>query len=75
MTLTKSDSAETARDLNAFMQSWGYVISAIGPIALGAIWDATGKWSWALLALIFGTMIQMISGMTVGGRGEIHTER
>lgn len=75
MTLTKSDSAETARDLNAFMQSWGYVISAMGPIALGAIWDATGKWSWALLALIFGTMIQMFSGMTVGGRGQIHTER
>ena len=74
LVVTKSDTTESARDLNAFMQSWGYVISAIGPFALGALRDTSGSWSVAMSALIVGTCIQFIAGLVVGGPGHIHVE-
>ena len=72
--VTKSDSTEAARDLNSFMQSWGYVISAIGPFALGALRDATGGWTSAVGALVAGTFIQLIAGLVVAGPGHIHVD-
>lgn len=72
LAVTKSDTTESARDLNAFMQSWGYVISAIGPFALGALRDTYGSWTVALSALIIGTFIQFIAGLVIGGPGHIH---
>lgn len=74
LVVTKSDTTEAARDLNSFMQSWGYVISAIGPFALGALRDSFGSWSVAMSALIVGTLIQFIAGLVVGGRGHIHID-
>lgn len=74
MVITKSDSTNAARDLSAFMQSWGYVISAIGPFALGALRDSTGSWSVAMLALVIGTLIQFTAGMVVGGPGHLHVD-
>ena len=74
LVVTKSDTTEAARDLNAFMQSWGYVISAIGPFALGALRDSSGSWSVAMSALIVGTLIQFTAGMVVGGPGHIHVD-
>lgn len=74
MVITKSDSTNAARDLSSFMQSWGYVISAIGPFALGALRDTTGSWSIAMLALVIGTLIQFTAGMVVGGPGHLHVD-
>jgi CP family cyanate transporter-like MFS transporter len=73
MVVTKSDSTEAARDLNAFMQSWGYVISALGPFALGALRDATGNWTIAVGALVVGTLVQLTAGLVVARPGHIHT--
>ncbi len=75
LVITKSDSSAAARDLSSFMQSWGYVISAIGPLALGAIRDSTGSWSYALIALMCGTAIQFTAGMVVGGPGHLHVDQ
>jgi CP family cyanate transporter-like MFS transporter len=72
--VTKSDSTEAARDLNSFMQSWGYVISAIGPFALGALRDSTGGWTVAVGALVVGTFIQLIAGLVIAGPGHIHVD-
>ena len=72
LVVTKSDTTEAARDLNSFMQSWGYVISAIGPFALGALRDATGGWVVAVGALVAGTFLQLIAGLVVAGPGHIH---
>lgn len=74
LVVTKSDTTEAARDLNAFMQSWGYVISAIGPFALGALRDSFGSWTVAVSALIVGTCLQLAAGMVVGGPGHIHVD-
>jgi CP family cyanate transporter-like MFS transporter len=72
MVVTKSDSTEAARDLNSFMQSWGYVISAVGPLALGAFHDATGNWEAAVGALVVGTVVQLVAGLVVARPGHIH---
>ena len=75
MVITKSDSTSAARDLSSFMQSWGYVISAIGPFALGALRDTTGSWSIAMMALVIGTLVQFTAGMVVGGPGHLHVDQ
>lgn len=72
--VTKSNSTTAARDLNSFMQSWGYVISAVGPFALGALRDSTGNWSVAVGALVVGTFIQLVAGLVVAGPGHIHVD-
>ena len=72
LAVTKSDSNDAARDLSSFMQSWGYIISAIGPFALGALRDATGSWTVAVSALLVGTGVQLIAGLVVAGPGHIH---
>lgn len=74
ITITKSNSPETARDLTSFMQSWGYLISAVGPITLGALRDAFGSWEVALVALIIGTLVQLAAGLIIGGPKDIHVE-
>lgn len=74
MVVTKSDNTNAARDLNSFMQSWGYVISAVGPIALGAFRDLTGNWTIAVGALVAGSLVQLIAGLVVAGPGHIHVD-
>jgi MFS transporter, CP family, cyanate transporter len=46
--------------LSAFTQSIGYVIAAIGPIAIGALHDLTDGWTVPLIALI-GIALAMIA--------------
>ena len=74
LVVTKSDNTNSARDLNSFMQSWGYVISACGPIALGVFRDLTGNWTYAIGALVVGTVVQLIAGLAVAGPGHIHVD-
>jgi CP family cyanate transporter-like MFS transporter len=41
--------------LSGFTQSLGYLIAAIGPFAIGTVYDATGHWTvplWLLLVLV-----------------------
>jgi CP family cyanate transporter-like MFS transporter len=41
--------------LSSFSQSLGYLIAAIGPFAIGTVYDATGHWTtplWLLMALV-----------------------
>jgi CP family cyanate transporter-like MFS transporter len=42
--------------LSGFTQSLGYLIAAVGPFVVGAIYDATGQWTaplWLLTLLVF----------------------
>ena len=34
--------------LSGFTQSAGYLLAALGPFAVGALYDATGGWTWPL---------------------------
>lgn len=37
--------------LSGFTQGVGYAVSVVGPLGVGLLYDATGGWTWPLLAL------------------------
>jgi CP family cyanate transporter-like MFS transporter len=65
LVLLRSGSPETARDLGSFMQGGVYLISAVGPLTLGFLRDATNSWTAAFLALGLALVGQLISGVIV----------
>lgn len=48
--------------LSGFTQSAGYLLAAIGPFTVGAIYDATGGWNWPLAFLLALTVPQLLIG-------------
>ena len=65
LVLLRTDNQETARDLSSFMQGIGYIISALGPLVLGAIRDTTNSWNMAYGALAIALTVQLIAGIIV----------
>lgn len=65
LVVLRADSPSTARDLGSFMQGGGYMISAVGPVALGALHDAFNNWTSAFVALFVALAGQLISGVIV----------
>jgi CP family cyanate transporter-like MFS transporter len=56
----RAHTADGTAALSGFTQSLGYLIAAIGPFAIGLIYDATGGWTaplWVLLALVIPLMV------------------
>src|SRR5690554_1275302 len=62
----RSDDAETAAELSGIVQSIGYLIAATGPFIVGAIYDFTQAWDYALVLLIGVAFIKLIMGIGVG---------
>ena len=52
--------------LSGLTQSLGYLIAVVGPFAVGAIYDASGGWTWPLALLTALTIPQIAVGMYVG---------
>jgi len=52
--------------LSGLTQSLGYLIAVVGPFAVGAIYDATGGWTWPLVLLTALTLPQIAVGLYVG---------
>jgi len=51
------------RQLSAIIQTGGYIIAALGPAILGALYDKTGGWSAALLVAFGATMTLTVLGI------------
>jgi CP family cyanate transporter-like MFS transporter len=49
--LHSSDATHTA-ELSGMAQTFGYLLSALGPVGFGAVHDVTGSWTWAFLSLL-----------------------
>jgi CP family cyanate transporter-like MFS transporter len=47
----RSTSGEQTSQVSGMAQSVGYVLAAIGPVAIGALHDMTGSWTLAMTAL------------------------
>lgn len=62
----RSDDAETAAELSGIVQSIGYLIAATGPFIVGAIYDLTQVWNYALALLIFVSIVKLFMGVGVG---------
>ena len=63
ITLRSPDAAHTAQ-LSGMAQGVGYVLAAAGPLALGAIHDATGSWTAPVI-----TLIVLLVPLAVAGAG------
>ena len=48
--------------LSGFTQSAGYLLAAVGPFAVGAIYEHTGGWTWPLVLLLVLTLPQILLG-------------
>ena len=55
-----------AASLSGLAQSIGYVLAAVGPVAVGALHDATGSWSPALVSLVVIDVILIGAGYLAG---------
>lgn len=49
--------------LSGFTQSAGYLLAALGPFAVGAVYDLTGGWTWPLAFLLALTVPQLSVGL------------
>lgn len=51
--------------LSGFTQSVGYLIAAVGPFLVGALYGATGAWTVPLIALVVLLIPQAVAGVLV----------
>lgn len=61
--------------LSGFVQSAGYLIVAIGPLAVGLLHDATGGWSVPLVFLLASAVPAAIAGLVVARPRYLEDER
>ncbi|TFD48847.1 MFS transporter [Cryobacterium frigoriphilum] len=56
---------EGAVALSGFVQSVGYLIGAIGPLAMALLHELTGAWTWPLLFLLATALLVTIAGAVI----------
>ncbi|TDD48170.1 CynX/NimT family MFS transporter [Saccharopolyspora elongata] len=54
--------ASTAAQLSGFVQSAGYALAALGPLAIGALNDLTSGWTAPLFLLIGCLVVELVAG-------------
>lgn len=62
----RARSHRTAASLSGMAQSLGYILAAVGPVAVGALHDATGSWipPMAVLLVLSGCLV--VAGLLAG---------
>ncbi|HUW78404.1 MAG TPA: MFS transporter [Candidatus Nanopelagicaceae bacterium] len=65
MALRARSSAETA-PLSAMTQGFGYLVSAMGPILVGFMYQHSGTWTLPYALMAFGVVVQFGFGMKAG---------
>ena len=59
---------EGAVALSGFVQSVGYLIGAVGPLAVALLYDLTADWTWPLLFLLATALLVTIAGPVINRR-------
>jgi CP family cyanate transporter-like MFS transporter len=62
----RGGTTQLTSSLSTHVQAIGYLFSAAGPLAIGALHDATGSWSASLIVLIALLAPQAASGIAAG---------
>ncbi|GAA3738439.1 MFS transporter [Leifsonia bigeumensis] len=70
----RSPDAAHATKLSGMSQSWGYLLAAIGPLALGALHDLSGAWVVPVL-LLFVMLVPQAMAAWLAGRPGLVGER
>jgi CP family cyanate transporter-like MFS transporter len=52
----------TTAALSTFVQSWGYVISAVGPLLVGVLLGATGSYTGMFVLVLAGVVVLAVTG-------------
>ncbi|GHJ37054.1 MFS transporter [Streptomyces sp. TS71-3] len=60
--------------LSSMAQSFGYVLAAFGPLALGALHDATGHWTLPLVVLLALLVPQACFGVAAGRNRHVRAD-
>jgi len=53
---------ETTAALSTFVQSWGYLISAVGPLLVGVLLGATGSYTGMFVLVLAGVVVLTVTG-------------
>jgi CP family cyanate transporter-like MFS transporter len=67
----RSPDAYRANELSGMAQSIGYTLAAAGPLALGALHDATGDWTAPLGVLLALTIPLCLTGVLAGRDAQV----
>jgi MFS transporter, CP family, cyanate transporter len=61
--VARSPDHEHTGRLSAMAQGFGYLLACLGPVALGAVHNATGSWTVPLIVLIAALAAQVAAGL------------
>jgi MFS transporter, CP family, cyanate transporter len=61
-----------AAELSGMAQTFGYLVSALGPVGLGIVHDVTGGWTWPLLVLLFLLVPLLVVGLGASRHRYVH---
>jgi CP family cyanate transporter-like MFS transporter len=53
---------ETTAALSTYVQGWGYLISAVGPLLVGVLLGATGSYTGMFVLVIAGVVVLSVTG-------------
>jgi CP family cyanate transporter-like MFS transporter len=53
---------ETTAALSTYVQAWGYLISAVGPLLVGVLLGATGSYAGMFILVIAGVVVLAVTG-------------
>lgn len=62
----RSPDSDTTAALSAMGQGAGYLIAAVGPLAMGLVYSLTGSWTVPLILLLFGCAVELVAGLLAG---------
>lgn len=66
MMVLRTGDAHTSARLSGMAQTWGYLLAAAGPLALGAVHQATGGWTLPLVLMIAVCAALALLGLGAG---------
>ncbi|WP_370420079.1 CynX/NimT family MFS transporter [Streptomyces sp. QH1-20] len=66
MMVLRTRDAHTAARLSGMAQTWGYLLAAVGPFALGAVHQATGGWNIPIILLLVVCVGLVMLGLGAG---------
>ena len=53
---------ETTAALSTYVQGWGYLISAVGPLLVGVLLGATGSYAAMFVLVLAGVVVLTVTG-------------
>jgi CP family cyanate transporter-like MFS transporter len=62
----RSSNAKQASELSGMSQSVGYILAAIGPTLIGALYDFTSSWTIQIILFVAVIIILFLSGLYAG---------